>query len=265
MQDRMQWVPGALGIERMQATLSGSPFGAHRHDTYGVGITLAGVQTFRYRGREWHCLPGQVHILHPDEMHDGRAGTQAPFSYRILYVDPALVRAAIGRAALPFVREPVREHLGAWPDLWDFDAPLDETEGVDLVTRIIDLLQADQAPAPAVALIERGGLRRVHDLVAGCPEQSHAMSELERVAGLDRWTLARQFRAAYGTSPSRFRTMRRLDLVRARLQAGAPLAAAAADAGFADQSHMTRLFKRTYGITPGAWLAASGHGERPGS
>jgi AraC-like DNA-binding protein len=47
--------------------------------------------------------------------------------------------------------------------------------------------------------------------------------------------------------------MRRLELARAAIASGAPLAAAAAGAGFADQSHMTRQFVRAYGLTPGRW------------
>jgi hypothetical protein len=45
--------------------------------SYAIGITLAGVQVFRYRGERRHCLPGQCHVLHPDEMHDGGAGSEA--------------------------------------------------------------------------------------------------------------------------------------------------------------------------------------------
>jgi AraC-like DNA-binding protein len=88
------------------------------------------------------------------------------------------------------------------------------------------------------------------------------MDELERISGLDRWTLARQFRAAFGTSPSRFRTLRQLDCVRRSLRNGAALAQAAAEAGFADQSHMSRRFKSAYGLTPAAWAAASGVATR---
>ena len=75
------------------------------------------------------------------------------------------------------------------------------------------------------------------------------------MAGLDRWTLARQFRAAFGTSPVRFRTMRRLDQVRRLLRGGAGPAEASLAAGFADQSHMSRHFKRAYGLTPARWAA----------
>jgi AraC-like DNA-binding protein len=259
----MRWLPGAAGIERMHASLHGHAFDLHRHDTYAIGITLSGVQSFRYRRTQWNCLPGQVHVLHPDETHDGHAGTEAGFSYRILYVDPSLVREALGRNALPFVADAVQERSAVDPnELWDFHAPLDEAQRVDLVTQMVDLLvHAATGTAPAVAALSRAGLNRVHDLVASCPEQSHPMSELERVAGLDRWTLARQFRIAFGTSPSRFRTLRQLDRVRESLRDGLTLAAAAADAGFADQSHMTRLFKRAYGVTPGRWLSISEHGD----
>jgi AraC-like DNA-binding protein len=48
--------------------------------------------------------------------------------------------------------------------------------------------------------------------------------------------------------------MRRLDRARRRLIAGASLAEAAVASGFADQSHMTRQFKRAYGVSPGRWL-----------
>ena len=51
--------------------------------------------------------------------------------------------------------------------------------------------------------------------------------------------------------------MRRLGLARSAIERGVPLAEAAASAGFADQSHMTRQFKRAYGLTPARWVALS--------
>src|SRR5258708_37711822 len=68
---------GAEGIERLEAYFLGQAFSPHRHDTYAVGVTLNGVQSFRYRGDQRPCLPGQVHILHPAETHDGGAATDA--------------------------------------------------------------------------------------------------------------------------------------------------------------------------------------------
>src|SRR5690349_19637841 len=98
---------GADGIERADVFLAGLGFEPHRHDTYAIGITQSGVQSFRYRGARRICLPGQLHVLHPDEEHDGAPATGAGLGYRILYLAPGLVSSALGGRPLPFVAEPV--------------------------------------------------------------------------------------------------------------------------------------------------------------
>src|SRR5689334_9727544 len=107
--DSIRFGAKAYGVERAEVYFSTSAFEPHRHDTYAIGITTAGVQIFRYRGLRRICLPGQLHVLHPDETHDGAAGTDDGFGYRILYIAPELVRDALDGAALPFVAEPVHD------------------------------------------------------------------------------------------------------------------------------------------------------------
>src|SRR2546423_3781532 len=92
--DSIRFGPKAYGVERAEVNLSTCAFSPHRHDTYAIGVTTAGVQTFGYRGSRCVCLPGQLHVLHPDEAHDGAAGTDDGFSYRILYIAPELIRGA---------------------------------------------------------------------------------------------------------------------------------------------------------------------------
>ena len=57
--------------------------------------------------------------------------------------------------------------------------------------------------------------------------------------------------------------MRRLDRARALIRHGAPLADAALACGFADQSHMTRQFKRAYGLSPGRFIALAAYPKCP--
>ncbi len=113
--DGRDWVwtcePGD-GVELLCAWFGGRAYTKHRHDTYAIGVTDVGVQTFDYRGKVERSMPGQVTVLHPDELHDGRAGTDSGFGYRIVYVDPARIAAAVRTitarpAPLPFVRDPV--------------------------------------------------------------------------------------------------------------------------------------------------------------
>src|SRR5438094_9133954 len=83
------------GIELLRAWFGGRAYAMHRHDTYAIGVTEVGVQTFDYRGRVETSRPGQVVVLYPDEAHDGRAGAAGAFGDRIVYVDPARIGAAV--------------------------------------------------------------------------------------------------------------------------------------------------------------------------
>ena len=63
-------------------------------------MTLAGVQLFDYRGSTVHSHLGRAITVHPDEVHDGRAGAIG-FRYRIAYIEPRLIQAALGDKPRP--------------------------------------------------------------------------------------------------------------------------------------------------------------------
>ena len=261
--DWIRFAPSQAGLERIEAFFAGHGYDPHRHDTYAIGYTLAGVQSFDYRGARADSISGNAIVLHPDEMHDGRAGTEAGFRYRMVYIEPHLIRDALGSRArtLPFVRTAVlsdaRLIAALRPALDDLDRPLEALEADQAVLGVAEaLLALDPGAAgrpdrsTCAVAVERA--RRFLDAHF---DRAVASEELEAITGLDRYALARHFRARLGTSPYRYLTMRRLDRTRAAIRAGHSLADAALVAGFADQSHMTRQFKRAYGLSPGRWRA----------
>src|SRR5690242_1168836 len=81
----LQSTEPAHGVELLEARLQAAAYHRHRHDTYAVCLTTHGVQAFHYRGVGEISVPGQVVVLHPDELHDGHAGTDGGFGYRQLY------------------------------------------------------------------------------------------------------------------------------------------------------------------------------------
>ncbi len=246
------------GLDWAEAAFVDLHFSPHRHDTYAVGFTTHGVQAFTYRGAARASCPGDVFVLHPDELHDGRPGGEGGFGYKIVYVAPELIGEALGGAALPFVADPVardRALRAVVPALFPHpDDPREELRENDAVTALATALVRAAGQASR-STPRRPAMTRLHDhLVESCRERL-SMTVLEQEYGLDRFTLARQFRKAYGVSPSRFVTLRRLDLAKRSIAAGASLAQAAAKAGFADQAHMTRQFRAAFGTTPGKWRA----------
>jgi AraC-like DNA-binding protein len=82
-----------------------------------------------------------------------------------------------------------------------------------------------------------------------------SLDDLSRLAGLSAFHLARSFRETVGLPPYRYQLHRRILYALGRLREGAPIASTACEAGFADQSHLNRHFKRILGITPGQFRA----------
>ena len=254
------WVRGRApvgGVELLRAWFGGRAYARHRHDTYAIGVTEAGVQVFDYRGRVERSRPGQVVVLHPDEAHDGRAGGGDGFGYRIVYVESARIAAAVrairGHAApLPFVREPVSRSSTLARAVTAAFRVAPEPLALDaLVLRLAEgLVEGDPDSQPVGApRLDQVALDRARAFLDGRRAIVRS-TELESVTGLSRYELARQFRVRYGTSPYRYSLMRRLDFARGRLRGGTPLADLALAAGFADQAHFTRMFKAAYGLTP---------------
>lgn len=261
--DRIFHAPSVAGLNRVEAFFSARAYAPHRHDTYAIGFTAYGVQSFDYRGVAWQSLPGQVFVLHPDELHDGRAGTESGYGHRTLYLDPALVREALGGRALPFVRAPVtddpemRSAVGGI--LSDIGDPIDDLCRADMVLSLASALEVVSGGMPIRVSVDQKAVEKARDLLIAGAARNISISELEAASGQDRWTLARQFRAAFGVSPHRFLIHRRLDRACLLIRDGVALAEAAYLAGFSDQSHMSRHFKGVFGVPPGVWRSLA-HG-----
>lgn len=260
-----EWVDAttsADGVELFRARLRGRPFGRHRHDVYAIGVTEEGVQAFCYRGTVEHSLPGQVFVLHPDEMHDGQGrgpgcvrlppDLPQPGSDRLHIADPHRTASAAALRCAgtddPVLARVVRTAFARVPEPLAVDA---------LVLQLADGLLRSSAAGLATSTlrcrVDLPAVERGRDFLRSRLTIVQS-SDVEAVTGLDRYQFARQFRAVYGTSPYRYSVMRRLDVARGWLRDAQPLADTAIKAGFADQAHFTRTFKAAFGMTPGRYV-----------
>ncbi|SKC73755.1 AraC-type DNA-binding protein [Burkholderia sp. YR290] len=256
--DWIRRAPAQDGVERIEAFFQHNGYALHRHDTYAIGCTLAGVQSFHYRRCVRNSLPGGTMVLHPDETHDGQAGTDEGFRYRMIYVEPALFQAALGGKPLPFIEGGLSDdpRLAAATQalLQGIDRAMDPLEQDDALFDLAHALDAVSGARPLRASADFRAAQLARDYLHAALERPVTLDELAAASGRDRWSLSRDFRAFFGTSPHRYLTMRRLDAARQSMLGGMALVDAAAAAGFADQSHMTRHFVSAYGVTPSRWL-----------
>ncbi len=106
------------------------------------------------------------------------------------------------------------------------------------------MLDAEAARGEARPIDPR--LRLALDAVDG----DLALTDLAERAGLSTARLRALARAELGAPLAHWRLWRRLEIAVLRVRAGESLAAAAAEAGFADQSHLNRAMSRFFGVTP---------------
>ncbi|EDP63264.1 transcriptional regulator, AraC family protein [alpha proteobacterium BAL199] len=206
--------------------------------------------------------------MNPEDAHDGSAETEGGFSYWMLYPSADLwadiLDDATGqRTCLPFfattlIHDPCcREHLlSLCRTLVDPAASTLESDGV--LTRALTALARRHGRTPPPAPVERNdpAIQRVHGLLHHEYQRELRLDDLAREAGRSRFWVNRAFAAAYGLPPHTYLTRRRLESARRLLADGEPAAEVAAAVGFADQSHLIRRFKASYGITPGAFQMA---------
>ena len=251
-------VKGAGSLDRIEATLNGQAYAPHRHDTYAIGLTLKGVQSFDYCGEARHSLSGQMVILHPDELHDGRAGTDEGFQYKTVYIEPVDIQKVLGGKPLPFIEHGVSTDVrllrALSPLLEDYDQAIEKFQYQDALYDLAIALDTVSGSNAIPKTTNYTAVKLAQECIEEDLEQDVSLDLLEKVSGYDRWQLSRDFRSFLGTSPYRYLTLRRLDKARSMLLENAAIADVAALCGFADQSHMGRQFKKTFGLSPKVWL-----------
>jgi len=82
------------------------------------------------------------------------------------------------------------------------------------------------------------------------------LSDLARLTGRNAFQLIRAFRKELGITPHALLVQIRVHHATALLALGEPIAGAAADVGFVDQTHFGRHFKRIHQVTPRRYMAA---------
>jgi AraC-like DNA-binding protein len=265
--DWARFRPGALaGVTQMNAHFTDHAFERHSHETYSIGVTASGVQTFHCGGTLHASLRGDVILFNPDEPHDGQRGTQEGFGYSMLYVSQQVVdecrdkEAGLDMAA--YFSQPVVRDAAMGRAL---------ARAISAAGQAQESLRAEELTRSVlVRLLQRYGERRssgdetrsagmarmvcVRDYLRSHFDQDITVDALAREAGLSRVHLTRAFAQQFGVPPHIYLNAVRLERAQAGMLAGQSLAEVAAGCGFADQSHFSRRFKGSVGVAPGAWL-----------
>jgi AraC-like DNA-binding protein len=265
--DAQLWRVDILGgLELLRARYVEFTYSPHAHEEFMIAVTEGGAALPRYRGGAHLHSPGNVLVLNPGEVHGGGPAHGAIWRYRAFYAPAALLQRAAQELTgldrgLPHFAEDVVGDPYVAAMLWQAHTALEEpSSALERESRLLEALAglvtrhaADKLPAQRIGF-EHGAVKRAREYLETLPSENVSLDSLARAAGLSPFYLCRVFREETGLTPHAYQTLARVRLAKTLLTQGAPIAQAALEAGFYDQAHLTRHFKRIFGVTPGQYL-----------
>lgn len=252
------WHPAVPGLrEVLHASFDDHAYPMHAHDDWTVLLIDSGAVAYELDRDRHQALPNAVTVLPPGVPHDGRSATRGVgFRKRVLYFESAWLPASAPSAAAVRPTFDGVEVLAAVHSIHNAlqePAELLEAEHAALVLRERLLERLQHEPADVIA--DAPLAWRLRELLEGRVLESFTIADAAEQLDAHPSHMTRAFTHAYGMPPHRYLISRRVDHARRLLVDGWRIADAAASAGFHDQAHLTRHFRRILGTTPARFRA----------
>lgn len=261
-QDRAEFrvSPHRPGVELYRAHIVRHAFEPHSHAAYGLGAIEQGAERFRCRGSEHVAPTASLVLMNPEELHTGRAETEAGWRYRMIYLDRAVLETVTGERGWSFdsavlADAPRAQRATALlTRLWAEAAAAHGRLAFDsTLAELLDVLRPHARVGVPARPEGDARLERAVELMHARLDSPLTLAELAAAAGLSPFHFLRRFKAQHHATPQQMLMALRLLAAKGRLARGERPAAVAAAVGLADQAHLNRTFVRRYGVTPGRY------------
>jgi AraC-like DNA-binding protein len=254
------------GVQAVESDTS-HIFPRHTHQQFGIGVIDRGAQKSHSGRGLVEASRGDTITVNPGEVHDGRPIGGAGRSWRMLYFEPELIEEVArepnggqtksGEFTFPVIRDTrvsnrFRELFVTVTSCGKRNVAL---RGEELLLTLVSATMRERLNIGPMRSIPTGFFKAKR-LIDDDPVAQTTLADLAREADLSRFQILRAFVKATGLTPHSYIVQCRIDAARRMIAQSTPLAETALSCGFSDQSHMTRIFVRKYGISPGAYAVA---------
>lgn len=263
--ERLAWLrsPALPGTEVLLAENCTQAW-RYFHERYAFLACATAAATVRYRNRDGRFIDHCAMAFEPGETHFNPQVAK-PQGFRVLCVEASVLNEAARESGFrgplhfaPAVSQDAGLERAIYAVAAACEAGQSELEQQTVFVECIQTIakHAEEVCSPRVTNVKQA-IARATAYLRERFDGNVTLDDLAAVSRLSRFHLVRAFRHETGLPPHAYLVHLRVERARRMLEAGVPAVEAALRAGFADQSHLARLFKRVMGVTPGIYAQAN--------
>jgi len=231
-------------------------YAAHSHESFSIGVITGGRSTYLTGDSQIEVSAGATVLMNPGVVHTCNPIEGQAWSYLMLFVDLPWLQALGVQLPQQTCSTSPRLYsrvLQVFADL--FDDGLPDREG--RVATFFGTLPSLLCATPALNVPEHSRLDAAAAFIRAHRTDPLSLEDICMASGLSRSYLIRAFRQRFGLTPHGYLVDQRVQLARAYLRKGRAIAEVALAAGFADQAHLQRAFKKHLAATPGHYCKSA--------
>ncbi len=243
------------GLDLFDAFIYKRRFPKQLHDNYTICVTEQGIGEVYCQGKMLKADAEHLILINPEEVHAGWALEGHTWKYRVMYVDKKLMQRVADEETL-FNKDFFKHQklISSFSETFENflkDTPQEvrERETLSFLKGLVEITtyKPDEIKTQGK---ERLTIKAVKDYLRENYGENVSVSELASMVGLSANYLIRTFRKVVGLPPHAYQMQVRIQEAKKALLSCKPIAQVALEAGFFDQSHLNRCFKRILGVTP---------------
>jgi AraC-like DNA-binding protein len=234
----------------------------HLHEGFNIDIVQSGLLESWIGRHIFHVHPGNLLWVNHHEVHGGRSASKEPLLVRSLYLSETFVNtlaSALGIQRVDRLIDPVITDEKLFLQIgWIHHLVETQASSLEIETRLVEIVSSLLSTFVTSRSINRQmsehkAVNNVREYLLAHYQEDISLQQLADLVDLNPSYLVRAFRNEIGLPPYRYLTEIRMAKARNLLLAGVAPAEVAAAVGACDQSHLTRHFKRSSGMTPGSY------------
>ncbi|HEX3011839.1 MAG TPA: AraC family transcriptional regulator [Syntrophomonadaceae bacterium] len=236
--------PTIKGVEIKRCSYSEQSYKEHVHEELSIGYIEKGSTAVDFNGKNYSFTEGDGIISPPYISHICRPIDLNYWQFVMLYINTSYYEGefAVPRKLTDIELDKFKDFLGNLSGKnADFEV---ENALIDLLTTCTLIDEKNNGPRPDKVL------ENIYNFIKNNYLENIALESLEAIFSINKFSIIRGFKSIYNTTPSSFQLQLKVAHSKGLLARGMNILDVCSEAGFYDQAHFTREFKKANGKTP---------------